>query len=35
MEKLTVVAAEDEVVDWLQTKESQEIPRQTGDPSDI
>jgi hypothetical protein len=33
MEVLTIVAAKDEVVDWLQTKEGKEIPGQTGYPS--
>lgn len=32
---LTIVTAKDEVVNWLQTKESEEVPGQTGHPSHI
>jgi hypothetical protein len=34
-EERTVVATEDEVVNRLQTKQSQKVPRQTRNPSDI
>lgn len=33
--KRTVVTAENEVVNGLQTKEGQEVPRQTRNPSDV
>lgn len=33
--ELTIVAAENKVVDGLQAKECQEVPRQTGNPSDV
>jgi hypothetical protein len=34
-EGLTIVAAENKVVHWLQTKESEEVPGQTRHPSHI
>lgn len=33
--ELTIVAAEDEVIDGLQAEQRQEIPRKTRDPSNV